>query len=132
MGCRDPRLISQGQTFARPGRFRLAQPIETMTNLTLQHPGTGIIKQAPVGFSWTTLCFGPLPALFRGDFKWFFVQLFAGGILLIPVLIFPFIYNKIHLKKLLEAGYKVKSVEGTTIEILNRRLGLELPLLPGP
>ena len=28
-----------------------------------------IIKQAPVGYSWTTLLFPTLPALFRGDFK---------------------------------------------------------------
>jgi len=102
-----------------------------MTKLTLQNPNSGIIREAPVGFSWTTFFLGPFPALFRGDFKWFFIQLVLDSLLVIPILVFPFIYNKLYLKKLLEAGYKVKSVEGMAIEVLNRRLGLELPMMPG-
>lgn len=102
-----------------------------MAKIILQHPTTGIIKQAPVGFSWTTAFFGPLPALLRGDFKWFFLQAILDALLFVPLFIFPFHYNKLHLKKLLEAGYKVKSIEGATIEALNRRLGLELPMMPG-
>lgn len=102
-----------------------------MAKLTLQHPHSGIIKQAPVGFSWTTLFFGPIPALRRGDFKWFFIQLILNLLFIIPLFVFPFIYNRLHLKKLLEAGYKVKSVEGTTIETLNRKYGLELPMIGG-
>lgn len=30
----------------------------------------GLMKQAPVGFSWTMLLFGPFVPLFRGDLKW--------------------------------------------------------------
>ncbi len=45
-----------------------------MAKLILLNPHSGIIKQAPVGFTWTTAFFGPLPALYRGDFKWFFIQ----------------------------------------------------------
>lgn len=99
-----------------------------MSHLILQNPNSGIIKKAPVGFSWTTLFFGPLPALFRGDFKWFFIQFLLGGFFVIPLCIFPFIYNKIYIKKRLEDGYKVKSVEGATVENLNAKLGLELPM----
>ena len=99
-----------------------------MAKLTLQHPNTGIIKTAPLGFSWTTLFFGALPALFRGDFKWFFIQALLS-VLFIPVLIFPFIYNRIHLRRLLEQGYKVQSTGGTKIEDLNARLGIRLPVL---
>ena len=84
-----------------------------------------------MGFSWTTFFFGPLPALRRGDFKWFFLQFILDSLFMIPLFIFPFIYNKIYLKKLLEAGYKVKLVEGATIDALNRQLGLELPMMPG-
>lgn len=102
-----------------------------MKKLTLQNPASGIIRSVPVGFSWTTLFFGPLPALFRGDFKWFFVQLLLDVLFIIPLFIFPFLYNRLYLKKLLEGGYKVKAVEGTTIEVLNRRLRLELPMMPG-
>ena len=34
-----------------------------MTQITLQNPNPGIIRKAPVGFSFTNLFFGPVPAL---------------------------------------------------------------------
>jgi len=102
-----------------------------MKKLIMQNPHSGIIKRAPVGFSWTTLFFGAFPAFLRGDYKWCFIQFILGAVLILPLLIFPFIYNKLYLKKLLVRGYKVKSVEGTTIEALNQRYELDLPMLPG-
>lgn len=99
-----------------------------MSKLTLQHPGSGIIKSAPVGFSWTTLFFNFLPALFRGDFKWAFIQ-FILSPFLIPQLIFATKYNRMYIQKLLEQGYKVKSLGGASIASLNEKLGMELPEL---
>lgn len=99
-----------------------------MPKIILQHPHSGIIKTAPVGFSFTTLFFGPLPALFRGDLKWFIIQ-FLVFWMFIPGLIFACIYNKLYLRQMLERGYKVKSVEGATIEALNTQLSMELPRL---
>lgn len=99
-----------------------------MSKLILQHPNTGIIKSAPVGFSWTTLFFNWFPALLRGDFKWFIIQLLLSPFLL-PQLIFAFTYNKIYLQRMLEKGYKVKSTGGASISTLNAKLGMELPLL---
>lgn len=32
------------------------------------NPRTGKTRTAPAGISWTTAIFGPVPALFRGDF----------------------------------------------------------------
>lgn len=74
--------------------------------VTLKHKDSGIIKQAKLGFSWTTLFFGIFPALFRGDWKWglimFVVAMCTFGF---SWLIFPFVYNKIYIKELLEKGY---------------------------
>lgn len=74
----------------------------------------GVTKQVKVGFSWTTFFFGFFPALFRGDLKWavimFITATFIGVFTLglgawIPGIIFSFVYNKIHIKELLEKGY---------------------------
>jgi hypothetical protein len=40
-----------------------------MALLTLEYPHSGIIKQAPVGYSWTTLFFPTLPARLRAILK---------------------------------------------------------------
>ena len=37
--------------------------------ITMHQPVTGDVRLAYFGFSWTTLVFGPLPALWRGDVK---------------------------------------------------------------
>jgi hypothetical protein len=93
--------------------------------LILEHPITGIIKKAPIGFNWRVIFFGFGPALFRGDLKNMFIQAilisatsgFAG-------IVFAVIYNKIYIKKLLTQGFKVKFVEGGTIESARLKLGV--------
>jgi len=97
-----------------------------MAKLILEHPHSGIIKQAPVGYSWTTLLFPSLPALFRGDFKGFLLQAILNC-LLIPILIFPSIYNKQYIQKLLSAGFRVRSTEGISLEEARQKLGINLP-----
>jgi TM2 domain-containing membrane protein YozV len=94
--------------------------------LSMENPNTGIIKTAPVGFSWTTLFFSGFPSLFRGDIKWFIIQVllcWTG----ISFIIFAFIYNKIYINKLLEKGFKVKDVEGGTLEDAKKKMGINLP-----
>ncbi|WP_035051189.1 hypothetical protein [Carnobacterium pleistocenium] len=74
--------------------------------ISLTNPYTNQIKHTKVGFSWTTLFFAFIPALFRGDFKWFFVQLVCAAFSLdLSSLIFAFIYNKLYINDLLEKGY---------------------------
>ena len=98
--------------------------------LIVENPNTGVIKNAPVGSSLTTLFFGGLPALFRGDIKWFFIQLliafFTFGL---SNLVFAFIYNKIYIQKLLEKGFKVKDVYGGTLDEASKKLCINLPQL---
>ena len=78
----------------------------------------GVTKQVPTGFSWTTLLFGVFPALFRGDLKWFVIQLLThvliaaltfGVGLVVTWLVFAFIYNRQYEKDLKVAGWAEKS-----------------------
>ena len=67
---------------------------------------TGEMKTAPVGFSWTTFFFGFIPALFRTDWKWAIIQFLLSSITFgISNLVMPFIYNKMHIKDLLNKGF---------------------------
>jgi hypothetical protein len=85
-------------------------------NISLQHKETNMIKQTKVGFSWTTFFFGCLPSLFRGDWKWFFIQLGAALLTLgASSLVFMFIYNKLYINDLLEKGYAPSTDQDRTI-----------------
>ncbi len=73
--------------------------------LTFQNK-TGMKIQVTDGFSWTTLLFGPLVPLFRGDGKWFFIMLISGLLTYgISSFVFPFFYNEVYIKALLEKGF---------------------------
>lgn len=75
-------------------------------NLILKHKASGMIKEAKIGFSWTNFLFGSFCPLFRGDWKWFIVQMIVFPVSFgISRIIFSFIYNKIYVKDLLERGY---------------------------
>lgn len=99
------------------------------TKIVFENPKTGQIKEAPVGFSWTTFFFGCLPALFRGDFKWAIIMF----ICLICTLgfsgfVFMFIYNKLYIKELIGSGYKAKSIGVGTMDQASVKVGLDIPL----
>lgn len=72
------------------------------------------VKRVPTGFSWTTLFFGPIPALLRGDLKWAAIQLlanFAVGAVtfglgwIITFIVFAVIYNDRYEQDLRAAGW---------------------------
>jgi hypothetical protein len=85
----------------------------------LENRITGYKRQAPVGFSWTTLIFGFFPALIRGDWKWGIIMFLCSLVTFgLSQFIFCFIYNKLYLKDLLNDGYEiicVKNLEGKTL-----------------
>ena len=82
--------------------------------IELRHSTTGVVKEAPTGYSWTTFFFGIFVPLLRGDLKWAVILLLlclavglctAGiGVFLVTP-IFGFIYNKLYIKDLVEKGY---------------------------
>ena len=99
------------------------------SKITFQHPNTGAIKEAPVGFSWTTLFFAGIPALIRGHIGMGVVIIIIGLLTLFwSDVIFAFIYNKMYVKNLIGEGFKVSS---TTIpeEQMAAKLGMALPKL---
>lgn len=106
--------------------------------ITFLNPTFGTMKQAPVGFSWTTLFFGFWPALLRGDWKWaliiFAVEvatgLFSAGLgSVITCIVFGIIYNKLYIKNLISNGYQVKDVQSQrTIQQLSAEMETVLPL----
>lgn len=74
--------------------------------IQLKHSTSGVFKEAKIGFSWTSLFFGCLVPLFRGDFVWAILYAIITPITFFVFwLIFPFIYNRIYIKGLLEKGY---------------------------
>lgn len=66
----------------------------------------GVVKVAALGFSWKTFFFGPLVPLFRGDFKGLLLMLLTDICTVgLFYLIWPFIYNKVYTKSLLNRGF---------------------------
>jgi hypothetical protein len=107
------------------------------SHIVFKNPTYGTVKRAPVGFSWTTAIFGIWPALFRGDFKWFGIQLavaLGAGIITMGIgvyvsfIVFGFIYNKLYIKELLKKGYLVEKLESDrTLEQLSAEIEAVLP-----
>jgi hypothetical protein len=94
------------------------------TTVRLINQQTGIIKKGFFGFSWTTLFFGGLPALFRGDFimglVFIVLQFLTWGI---SGLILAFFYNKQYTLKLIENGYTFADTEAVN-ELASAKLGV--------
>jgi hypothetical protein len=98
------------------------------THINFKNPVTGEMRRAPVGFSWTTLFFGCFPALFRSDWKWFAIMLVIAMITYgLSAFVFMFIYNKIHIKELINKGYKAVSIEDGNFDMANSKIGIEIP-----
>lgn len=75
--------------------------------ISLKNTSNGLVKDVNLGFSWTTFFFGAFVPLFRSDFKWAIIMFLLGSITFgISGFIFPFIYNKIYIKEMIEKGYK--------------------------
>ncbi len=100
------------------------------TTIVFEHPKTGMIKEAPVGFSWTVALFGFLPPLLRGDWKWaainFILMLVTAGF---SILVFMFIYNRLYITDLIRAGFKAKSITIGSLQEVETRMDITIPRL---
>lgn len=76
----------------------------------------GAMKVCKVGFSWTTLFFVGWVPIFRGDLKMFLIMILISMLTFgLGLLVFPFIYNRLYIKKLLEKGYAPATEEDRKI-----------------
>lgn len=92
-----------------------------------ENPYNGQLREAPVGFSWTVFFFSCFPPIFRGDWKWFIIMvILALATAGLSGFVFIFMYNRIYIKELINAGYRVKNVEFGTVEQLSLKLGIRL------
>ena len=88
----------------------------------------GLVKVAPIGFSWTVFFFNGLPPLIRGHIV-IGVIMFITGIITYGIVgvIMAFFYNKIYLNYLLDKGYRFQDVlSGKSKEEIEKSLGMEL------
>ena len=100
-----------------------------MAHSTVALEKNGLIKECPVGFSWTTLFFGGFPALLRGHAVMGLIQIILQVITAsLSALIFAFIYNKMYINYRLEDGYKFSQVSGKKgKEEIEADLGMKFP-----
>jgi hypothetical protein len=100
------------------------------TSIIFKNPNTGAMKEAPVGFSWTTFFFGFFPALFRGDWKYAVIQLILAMITFgISGIFFAFIYNKLYIQDLIGAGFKGQSIASGDMSFASAKIGMQIPML---
>lgn len=82
----------------------------------------GLEKKVKTGYSWWSLWLGCFYPLYLGDTKAAFVQFALSWVTAgISLFIVPFTYNKRHIKRLIEQGYKPVDIKGT--DWLYRKLG---------
>ena len=100
------------------------------TSIIFKNPHTGAMKEAPVGYSWTSLFFGFLPALFRGDWKWAIIQLLINLCTFgLGAIVFSFIYNKLYIQDLIGAGFKAQSIASGDMNFASAKIGMQIPML---
>lgn len=97
------------------------------TTLVMQNPLNGDYKNAPIGFSWTSLFFGGFVPLFRkhysGAIWWMLLMIITVGL---SLLVQMFVYNKQYLKFLIAKGYQVKH-SSFPLEIVASRVNMAIP-----
>ena len=86
-----------------------------MATQTLMIHSGGVSKTAYTGWSWSVFFFGPLPALFRGDLKYFLILVIGHFVLafttfgignIVLSIAAAVKYNAWHRSSLIEKGYR--------------------------
>ena len=100
------------------------------TTIIFKNPNSGLMREAPVGYSWTTLFFSFLPAIFRSDWKWAIIMLIIQICSLgLGSIVFSFIYNKLYIRDLIGNGFKAQSIASGNMEFASAKIGMQIPML---
>lgn len=95
-----------------------------------ENPRTALQRKAPVGYSWTTLFFGPFPLLVRGEMVWFLISLGLAVLSLnISSVVLSFFVNRLYIRDLISQGFKARSVMHGEVADVASELGFKLPTL---
>lgn len=105
------------------------------SKIYMRNPVTGVRRTAPVGFSWTSFFFGPIPCIWRQD--WLSALVVFGLSLVLALfganfilwLLQGFFYNKYYLEKLANQGFQVEHWEGHPLAELEMDTGIRLTQL---
>lgn len=96
--------------------------------IIFEHPHTGVIKYADVGFSWRLLQFGALLPMYHKQWKIGFVvltgQTLTFGISNLAAAVW---YNKLYIRALVAEGFQAIDTETGTLEEAETLIGLSLP-----
>jgi hypothetical protein len=89
------------------------------------HRESGLVKTGYIGYSWTYLLFGWFVPLIRGELGiavlHLVITLFSAGI---SQLIFPFIFNRQYMQRMLTAGWYLDPMDAN-YELAKRNLNLQ-------
>ncbi len=96
------------------------------TKIVMENHRTGEIINGFYGFSWTTLLFGPFPALFRKDWLVFLIVAILNiGTFGLASVIWAFFYNRNYTQRLLRQGFSFSGSNAEN-ELAARKLGVKL------
>ena len=91
------------------------------------NPHNGRVREAPLGFSWTTFFFGPFPMLIRGAWKLFFLELLTAALTFgLAWFYWIFAVNRHYAKDLVRDGFQYRSSRRTTYEGVVHYVGLSV------
>ena len=95
--------------------------------LHLKQPMSGQLRAAPVGFSWTSLFFGFLPAAFRGHWSMAIIMVLLALLTFgLSGIYFAFAYNRMYINHLLNEGYQAVGAT-MPIDLISQRLKRQIP-----
>lgn len=96
--------------------------------LLMRHPETGDTVQAPIGYSWQVLLFGPVVLALRREWR---LALMCLLLPLVGQVLLAWTVNRTCLNHLLRRGFRAVSTERGHVSQIEWQLGMQLPRYTG-